>query len=769
MAQYSQVYNVDDHDSNVNTGRTVYHSTTNPHHPSDYVAYNPEKQAPFPAATELNPHTFNQHPMQQYAPANPQPRTIQRQPWQRRVGCLGWWIIGLGTVVMLAASAFLVFIWYGAALARWQLPRPKLWDSIVFDDNAARVVTLCSAAIRVAMDFQIGLLAASMAAIIIETTGTRLSDLVSLSLSRAFIESASPWDVFLIARHRTSRKAVSVNWVIPLLSFVVGSAMTFASTIMLSDFNMFQIAAPRTTRSIALGFDLKKAMADPAGTSFWQSKPQAHWRFAETRLNATENNSTLKHVYDTGDIYQASLPFDTMEDRASLQYYEGPAIVTNSRTVCVAPTFTNATIEYQYTGSELTEGLYLHAEVDTLASWDSGPRINGSQVAQITCRLNNYWDETSDSWPLSICSFPNLDTSAVNMSLKDPLSGRPYTFQSVLLLNASSILNLNIVIPYWTGSTENWATVAAIDDLQMDKFVMDGPWTAAFAANGSEILQATVCFTAPTMPLLYNVTMSGKAILSEPRSEAKLKEVKQKSANGTKYLEQLGIGGSASDLMARGILDLKVHSDPQSLATQDFEVVDAAIGRLIRMSLFDFQIAGGWAFNNDALMGYLASWLLWPANSEHSFLVQKILHDTGDPAIAVQALFSRFSQMIFHDMLPYWTRDQSIITVNVKRVLIPSQWTGLIIVLALIISHMVLMLVTVGWFLASTKLSILGNTWQAVSQIVSPETGAVLQTVSNSGMTDDEVQKWITTTAFDDHIHSLSTSVDNGGLNVRKR
>ncbi|RGP69559.1 hypothetical protein FSPOR_4663 [Fusarium sporotrichioides] len=768
MAHYSQVYNVDEHDSNINL---VYHSTSHPPHPSNYGFTNVKKQESTAAADERDSYAVGQRLMQEYESTKPHPRILQRQPWQRRVGYFGWWILGLGTVVILASCAFLVYLWYGAYLARKQLPRPEFWDSIIFSNHTAQVVTLCSAATRTAMDFQIGLLAASMAAIILETTGARLSDLVSLSLSRAFIDGASPWEIFLIARHRTfhQKKAVIFNWLIPLLSFLVGLAMTFASTILLSDFQLVQMAAPRTTKSIALGFDVQKAMADPAGTSYWQSKPQAHWRFAEARPSSTDNDSTLEYVSDTGDIYQASLPFDTMGERASLEYYDGPAIVTNSRTVCVAPTFTSATLEYVYTGSHVTEGLYLHAEIDTSTSWESGPRINGSQVAQISCRLNNCWDKTSNLWHLSLCSFLNIGNDAVNASLRDPLSGRPYTFQSVLLLNSSSILNINEALTEWTGSSENWATVEAIGALSMPKFVKDGPWTTAFAANGSEMLQASVCFTAPSMPLLYNVTMSGKAISSEPKSQAKYKDLKLKSQDGTKFLEQLGIGIPSLDPDARGILDLKIRSDPQSLATKDFAVMDAAIYNMIRLTLFDYHIAGGWTFNNDAVMGYPESAMFWPAHPEHSFLVQKILKSTGDPAIAVQALFTRFSQMIFHDMLPYWTREQSIVTVNAKRVLVPSQLKGLTIVLALVISHLALTLVTVALFLTSTKLSMLGNAWQTVSQIVSPETSAVVQAVSNGGMTDEEVHKWVTTTDFDEQVYSLSTSVDNVGLKVRRR
>jgi hypothetical protein len=753
MAQYSQVHQrVYEMGPD---GSSTYHSASNPNDPSSYGYFNNGKPTLTPTNIEFE---ASQHLMHQNAPAGFIERSVQRQPLRRRLGKMGMTIILVGTVVILASCALLAYLWQGAEKARNRQPRGKEWDRIVFDNYATQVVTLCSAAIRVSMAFQIGLAAASMAAIVLETTGSRLSDLARLSVSRAFGSGASPWEIFLITK---GNKKTFAHCIILLLIFILSLVMTFTSTILLFDFETLPIAAPKISKSISVGFDISKDTAVFSGISYWQSKPLAHWRFAETR----PSSQTLvpKDVADTGDVYRAMIPMEKVDDRTSLEYYSGPTIVSNTRTACVAPTFSNATLQYVYTGSNATEGLYLQAEFNSSTGWESGPSINTTHSATLSCRINNEWDQTnSTSWPLSFCSFNAKELAPTNKSFKNPLSRHPYSFHPVLLLNASDILNK--LHPMYDEDTRTWLNVTVTEDMQMIKSKRDGPWTTATSENGTQLFQASVCFLTQNTPLLYNVTMRGRAISSEPTSIAKWRTLQGK--NGTEFLKQLGVGVSPSDPEARGILDLKVLSGPASLADTGVDEWDDFVYSMVHFSLFDYSISGGWTFNNDALGGWFDTVANWPAHPEHSHLFQSVLQETDDPARAVQELFFRFYQMIFHDILPYFTQQQSVATINVKQVLIPSQWTGLIVVLSGVILHLALTLITVIMFMASTKSSMLGNAWHSVSQIISPETSVVVETVSSNGMRDVDVAKWAKSTGSDGYVYGLSTCADN---KIRRR
>ncbi|KAF4437683.1 hypothetical protein F53441_12973 [Fusarium austroafricanum] len=755
MAQYSQVQQgVYEMGHDTSTGPPIY----NPNDPSSFGHYNNGKPAAAPTNVEFD--TANQHLMYQNAPAVFPSRSLQSQPLRRRLGKMGMTILVLGTLVILASCAILVYLWQGAQQARDRQARGKEWDRIVFEGYATQVVTICSAAIRLTMAFQIGLSAAAMAAVILETSGSRLSDLARLSVSRAFGSSASPWEIFLITK---SNKKTFIHCIVLVLIVILSLVMTFTSTILLFDFKTVPIAAPNTTQSIAVGFDISKDTAVFNGISYWQSKPQAHWRFAETR--PANQTFAPKDVADTGDVYRALLPMDNVDNRTSLEYFSGPTLVGNMRTACVPPTFKNATLEYVYTGNPATEGLYLQAELDGSTGWKSGPSINGSHAATISCRINNDWDQAgSTSWPLSLCSFNATELAPGNQDFKNPLSRRPYAFHPILLLNSSDILNsLN---PLWDNKTQTYEEVTIPDSVQMSKSKKKGPWTTATSSNETELFQASVCFLAQMTPLLYNVTMSGRAIDSEPTSLAKWKSLEGK--NGTDFLKQLGTESSPSDLEARGLLSLDIREGPSSMASTGDNAWDEGTYQMIHAILFKYSVSGGWTFNNDAIMGEFDTVANWPAHPEHSHLMQTVLQKTNDPAQAVQALFFRFYQMIFHDIQPYFTQQQSIVTVNIKQVSIPDQWTGLIIVMAGVILHLALTLITFIFFMVSTKVSMLGNAWQTVSQIISPDTSVVVDAVSNNGMRDVDVAKWAKSTAYEEHIYGLSRSVD-GGSKIQRR
>ncbi|KAF4333091.1 hypothetical protein FBEOM_13110 [Fusarium beomiforme] len=351
MAQYSQVHQgVYEMGSD---GSSTYDPTLNPKDPSSYGCFPTGKPAPYPTNIEFE---ANQRLIHQNAPTAFQ-RPVQRQPLRRRLGKTETTIVILGTVVIIASCTLLVYLWQGAEKARNRQSRDKEWDRIIFDNYAAQVATLCSAAIRVSMDLQTCLAAASMAAIVLETAGCRLSDLARLSISRASSCDASPWDISL--RTKQNRKTL-FHSIILLFGFILSLAMTFTSTIWLFDFKALPIAAPMVSKSIYVGFDISKDTAVFSGVSYWQSKPSAHRRFAETRPSS--QRLAPKGVADTGGVYRAMIPMTNVDNRTSLKYYSGFTIVNNMRTACVAPAFSNATFEYIYTGNNATVGLYLQAE-----------------------------------------------------------------------------------------------------------------------------------------------------------------------------------------------------------------------------------------------------------------------------------------------------------------------------------------------------------------------------------------------------------------------
>ncbi|CAG7558110.1 unnamed protein product [Fusarium equiseti] len=767
MAHYSQIRNKGDHYPQANSGTPVYYPVPSPYHPPGPSYPNDRKHDLTPTTIELGTFEAHHNHKNDYIPTYPLQPAPRYERWWSRIGCFGLWVLGLGTIVILAACWLLVYIWIGSMLARDRRLHGEMWDMIVVGDYVTRVVTLCSAAIRVSIAFQTGLLAAAMAAFILETTGSRLSNLAGFSIARA--ANATPWEIYWMAsQQKLKRKGTKfLQCSIPLLAFLVNLITTFASTILLSDFATTSVAVLNTTTPINVGFDMTKDTADFSGISYWQSKPLAHWRFAETR--PTISNLTVpKGVADTGDIYRALLPLENVDNRTSLEFLSGSTVVTNLRTICVAPNLSNSSLVYKTGDTSTTEGLYLEALLESSSTgWEGGPKVNGNTSFTFSCRINNEWNQTgSAAWPLSMCTFTELMGPNVSYdeTLQNPLSGQPYAFQPVILLNASEVLN-NIT-SQWNETAQHWSPAVIPKWIQPSKIVQNGTWSTALGDNGTEVFQTSVCFITHNMPLLYNVTMSGKAVPAEPKSQARWKRLHAKT--GTEFINQLGVGVSPKEYERRGILDLKIRSGPRFFGVQK-PGHNATLFDFIGAALFEYSNAGGWAFNNDAFTGFVDSSLGWLAHPEHSLLLQKVLQETGNPAEALQNLFFRFYQMIFYDMLPYYTAEQLFELANAKQVFIPIRWTGLVIILSVLVVHLALMLVVVWLFAISTGISTLGNAWQAVTQIVSSETTPVLQAVSNNSMSDCDVKEWAKSTAYDERSYGLSGAVSNGESGMWRR
>ncbi|KAF5679384.1 hypothetical protein FHETE_801 [Fusarium heterosporum] len=694
------------------------------------------------------------------------PQQQRNRRWWHRIGLPSILVLTIGTGAILISLALLVFLWQGADRARARDSRAQSWDNIVFNDWSTRLVTICSAAIRVSMGFQIGLAAAAMAAVILETSGSRFSDTAMLSIQRAASSSAGPSSLIPTAwRHcRAGRISGLVYLLILTFGFIIALVSTLTSTILLFDFGQDQISAPLTTTVRSVGFDTQE-MFPFNGISYWKSRPLAHWRFAETRPTEMETEFRTKNAVDTGDVYRAMLPYSNAEDRITLEYYEGPAVVINQRTACFRPSFDKISIEYELSDGSVTSGLYLNA---TYAVKGQDDFIGSAQSKEkkIFCRMHNQWNTSHpDVAPVSLCS-GEFGTVPIENGTQNPLSGWAYGFDSVMLVSSGPALNG--ILPMANSKTGKPTAPEIRKELRKLKFLQDGSWTKAYTADGVEAFNATVCYISQNLPHRFNVTMNGRAVAAEPEFLAEWSSLTAKG-NGTSILQQLGIGIESSNTRERGILDLQVHSGPEFWVNPKDTARIQKGYFLLWSTLVESSALGSWSFGGRIMTNDILTQITWPAHPEHSAVFQNIFHETGDPAQALQALVFRFYQMIYYDWLPNYDPTHSVTTINAKDVLIPETWTGFLIVLAIIIVHFVVVAFAMFLFAERTESSLLGNAWQAVSQMVSPETQDIIRAAGNEGMKDKEVAKLAKSTGRGNEAYALASGADNGRKELRIR
>lgn len=679
------------------------------------------------------------------------------QRWWRRLGYMGLSVLIAGTACILIPCSFLIYLWSGASRARHRQQRPQLWNSIIFREWSISMVTICSATLRVALSFQTGVMAAAIAAIILETCGVRFCDIALFSLHRSSSSGPSAILPSVMKQCRANRLSSIACCLVLFMTFVIALASTFTSTILLSDFAIYKISGLNATRNIPMAFNNTAQSRDFKGISFWHSLPLAHWRFARAERGKSISSDD---VIDTGDLYRATIPFYEADDRASLEFYRGPAMVTNSRTACVGPTFQSFKIDYYPVSDLSSPELILRAEFQAYIDKLFDMREEKYLPMTAECKLINDWDSGSSEWPLTMCRIiPQVSPYQ-----------KIYDFYPRLLVTSKGPLNIPLRMtdegrsPFDEEQSYEEYLKDYLAPFAKLKAKKNGPWTKVVNDDGDEVLEATVCFTRQIPEIMYNVTIMGQAV----STESGYGESADKVLPGR--LQQTD--GSYGPYRSSDVGDLHLYDyrNPMKYAAEEHEhgvrydpygfadVLDS-----IELSGWTLRLSGV----GDHTPRLPRTWFIHP---DHTDFFQEVLKRTNNPALALSELTYRIYQMYFY----YWQPNYDIIeqanTVNAVAVQLPRRWTGLIIVLLIIFVHFITLTITVISFALHTESSMLGEPWQAVSQVLSPETeGLIQEGAKGASMADRHVKEWAKSTGRDIGFYSVIQHREDQEAKIQKR
>ncbi|KAL2818750.1 hypothetical protein BDW59DRAFT_181876 [Aspergillus cavernicola] len=127
------------------------------------------------------------------------------------------------------------------------------------------------------------------------------------------------------------------------------------------------------------------------------------------------------------------------------------------------------------------------------------------------------------------------------------------------------------------------------------------------------------------------------------------------------------------------------------------------------------------------------------ADRTHVDLFYTILRSTKSPALALQALLTRGTRMLFYHNLIQFNNTQLVLTKFSSITSLPARWTGFIAGMSIIASHFIVLAAIIPLFIY-TKSSLIGNYWHAVSQVVSEDTLPALD--QEYATKDEEVKRW---------------------------
>jgi hypothetical protein len=640
----------------------------------------------------------------------------ERHFW-KKLGIYNIWMVIVGSCAILAAIAFLAFVWAGADQAIHGLDPPPLWYSIINRGWTTRVVTISSALIRLATAAQLGVFAAIMAALILETMGVSVAEFPLLSMIRCVNNGPQSlfWNV--------------LSSILVVIAILNALALQFTSTILLVDFGSASVVLGQNSTEIVFGMKYSDRLGNTQtylGIDFWKTGPTSYPRFAEYRDEAYKADGYV----DTGRTYRAYLPFTSPEERSTLRSFTGVTTVLDARVICVVPSLENLSPRFVSNSLSLIGSL-------GWADGFPGLRKTDSYDGGFNCSVPLPED---DGWSISLCRLGSGigDIAEGIKTDHDPAFG-VYT-EACLLFNS-------------TGTSDVWRSALAGSDIDMD-WAQRGPWV--YGRHADVGLDVTLCFTNP-LPFNYLTEMRGTVDRPEPT-------LGWDSTSGSYLTRDIRhmLGATSEELtyQERGVLQLKPASN--WTARQADVLYNLETLNFIWQGLeYGFGGQDGATSNTTVVLSphTPATWKS-SVHRSHGIIVQHILEATKNPALALQALFTILTQMSYSDFLPQFDVSAPTKYATSSNILMPVQWTGFGVVMGLLLLHFALVLVTVIMFLISTELSLLGNAWQSVAQVASKDTAELIHHAST--LTDGEVKRLLEMSGIPDGRLLVKRSFENG-------
>jgi hypothetical protein len=114
------------------------------------------------------------------------------------------------------------------------------------------------------------------------------------------------------------------------------------------------------------------------------------------------------------------------------------------------------------------------------------------------------------------------------------------------------------------------------------------------------------------------------------------------------------------------------------------------------------------------------------ADDTISTLFRDFYAESGSLARAVSSLITLLSGMAYYDQLPRFQTMSQTSQVFFTTVLFPQSHQGLFVVAGILLVHNILVVLVVCGFLSYSRHTLLGNHWQAVKQLCTPQTNNIL-------------------------------------------
>ena len=611
-------------------------------------------------------------------------------------------VIGL-PLALLAILGPLGFLWY-----LWTSHAGNdVWRRIMAEEYCTRVVALLSMVIRTAVIFQATACTSMLAAYILERGLLLLSKVAGLSAIRYV--NGGPHNLLLLfaGSGGIRRKLGTGLFAFSLLLTTLLSQLT--STALLSDLHAGLV--PGNYGTTQLPFRLNDTYtSDSSRTAsieeLWSNKPPFYPMFAEFSETATpyQDNS----IEDTGMTLRAFLPLSSEQTRSLVRNYTGPGTVFDSRVVCMRPSISIS--DFSSLGDFDGQTLALIQGIVQVSA--NAPGVyNVPAPTPFECTVIFSPDSGATEWAVTVCG---LDTPGVLVS----------PFQDPSRLNLSYPGpgyipgTLSYMVVNTTGTVEQWQAAVGNTTAPNWQYSLQNEWMDLMPGNQSTYVKfsLSVCYGN-----VYAVDTQINAFSPVERTEPSIVwDIQKGDFDSQAVREQLGATVPVSTPQDRGIMALQSRPSWR-------------INPNVTTSALMFEAENlwyGWTSSANSTLGFCPTCfccsevldLTWVVNRYTATVFQRILQDTQKPALALQAYITTMFQVGYYEDISEFGTVAPTVMEPFVSVLVPSGFVGLICVTAVLMLHLVLVSLAIALFQTRTRYSMLGNSWQAMTQTYALET-----------------------------------------------
>ncbi|KAL8365475.1 hypothetical protein RB595_004337 [Gaeumannomyces hyphopodioides] len=699
----------------------------------------------------------------------------ERRRWFR-LGVWGFTTIALGSFVTLAILAFLAFLWTTEAVSGSERA-PAAWRWVMLGGRATQAVTLATVVVRAAITAQSTVYTSLIAGIVLERHGVPLSMVAQFSVLRG-VNDGPLRLAWLLLTSSPRRSALLAGLTVVLFATTV--AVQFSSTILVSDLEFSALVgeARNATLPVFMTADVIELSHQSNG---WLDRPTAYVPFGEISSPGAADAvpSETTGLSDTGVVRRVFLP---VRQQQMIRRYHGPAIVFNSRFVCMRPsvvgarlTASNGTADRD--GPPSVPRLDVSGGIDYAAAFAAaglplppGCRRGSCFPQGFNCSLSQLRDQNArarEGFTNSICvpDGRGAAASARNFTLSDEAAPRHAGVFLFLRSNGTADLwqgpNMTAVSGQFPlapqpraaggGGGGGGAAAAAADEWASYEVAVGGRFVGAQFTTGGLRVDASLCFQQVAFDM-SEVKVWTPRDLRQPSvmwDSAKKRWDTTAVRRMVAPAERLslpgggGVGGAAGlgEVAAAAAAVVAEVAAPAVMAPEErgtfsvewigeprrVDMVQYLTSRLINSNYNAPQAGGG---NVSLLMDPLgvgeANFDFEP-HVEYQVLFRDLLNATNRPGVALQSVLTALAGSMVSEVMPQFNVRANATVTSSEFVLTPRRARGLVVVAAVIVANMACGLAALALFALTTSYSARGSFWQVLSQLVSEHTSWVLE------------------------------------------